>query len=83
MSKSNKPSNVENGTMNSAHVIILVDIGLLSAAVVGERVVHVSQDSMFARLGTDYEIRSQWFFAILKAMTTDYDLSQWKCNDPL
>ena len=38
---------------------------------------------MFARLGTDYEIRNQWFFAILEAMTTDRDLSQWKCNDRL
>ena len=32
-------------------------------------------NSMFARLGTDYEIRNQWFFAILEAMTTDLDLS--------
>ena len=38
---------------------------------------------MFARLGTDYEIRSQWFFAILEAMTTDLELSQWKRNDRL
>ena len=38
---------------------------------------------MFARLGTDYEIRNQWFFAILEAMTTDYDISQWKCYDQL
>ena len=38
---------------------------------------------MFARLGTDYESRNQWFFAILEAMTTDYDLLQWKCNDRL
>ena len=30
-----------------------------------------AQNSMFARLGTDYEIRNQWFFAILEAMTTD------------
>ena len=28
-------------------------------------------NSMFARLGTNYEIRNQWFFAILEAMTTD------------
>ena len=31
-------------------------------------------NSMFARLGTDFEIRNQWFFAILEileAMTTD------------
>ena len=28
-------------------------------------------NSMFARLGTDYDIRNQWFFAILEAMTTD------------
>ena len=28
-------------------------------------------NSMFARLGTDYEIRNQWFFAILEAITTD------------
>ena len=27
--------------------------------------------SLFARLGTDYEIRNQWCFAILEAMTTD------------
>ena len=26
---------------------------------------------MFARLGTDYEIRNQWFLAILEAMATD------------
>ena len=30
-----------------------------------------ANNSMFARLGTDYEIRNQWFFAILEAMTTD------------
>ena len=29
------------------------------------------KNSMFARLGTDYEIRNQWFFAILESMTTD------------
>ena len=28
-------------------------------------------NSTFARLGTDYEIRNQWFFAIMEAMTTD------------
>ena len=29
-------------------------------------------NSIFARLGTDYEIRNhQWFFAILEAMTSD------------
>ena len=28
-------------------------------------------NSMFARLGTDYEIMSQWFFVILEAMTID------------
>ena len=38
---------------------------------------------MFARLGTDYEIRNRWFFAILEAITTDRDLSQWKCIDRL
>ena len=27
-------------------------------------------NSMFARLGSDYDIRNQWFFAILEAMTT-------------
>ena len=30
-----------------------------------------TRNSLFARLGTDYEIRNQWFFAILEAMTTD------------
>ena len=30
-----------------------------------------AKNSMFARLGADYEIRNQWFFAILEAMTTD------------
>ena len=28
-------------------------------------------NNLFARLGTDYKIRNQWFFAILEAMTTD------------
>ena len=28
-------------------------------------------NSMFARLGTDYEIRNQCFLAILEIMTTD------------
>ena len=28
-------------------------------------------NNMFARLGTDYEIRNQGFFVILEAMTTD------------
>ena len=28
-------------------------------------------NSMFARLGTDYEIRNQGYFTILEAMTTD------------
>ena len=31
----------------------------------------VAYNSMFARLGTDYEIRNQWVFAILEAMTTE------------
>ena len=30
-----------------------------------------AHNSMFARLGTDYEIRNQSFFAISEAMTTD------------
>ena len=30
-----------------------------------------ADNSMFARLGTDYEIGDQCFFAILEAMTTD------------
>ena len=33
--------------------------------------VRYARNSMFARLGTDYEIRNQWFFAILETMTTD------------
>ena len=28
-------------------------------------------NSLFARLGTDYDLRNQWFSAILEAMTTD------------
>ena len=32
-------------------------------------------NSMFARLGTDNEIRNQWFFVILEAMATDQDFS--------
>ena len=28
-------------------------------------------NSMFARLGTDYEIRNQWLVAILEVMITD------------
>ena len=28
-------------------------------------------NSMFARLGMDYEIRNKWFFAILETITTD------------
>ena len=28
-------------------------------------------NSMFARLGTDYEIRNQWFVAVLEVMITD------------
>ena len=31
----------------------------------------MTHNSMFARLGTDYEIRNQWFFAILETMTID------------
>ena len=32
----------------------------------------VTQNSMFARLGTvDYEMRNLWFFTILEAMATD------------
>ena len=45
--------------------------------------VFTAANSMFARLGTDYEIRNRWFFAIWEAMTTDSDLSQSKCNDHL
>ena len=30
-----------------------------------------TNNSLFVRLGTDYEIRNQLFFAILEAMTTD------------
>ena len=42
-----------------------------------------TRNSLFARLRTDYDIRNQWFFAILEAMTTDLDLSQWKYDDRL
>ena len=38
---------------------------------------------MFSRLVTDYDIRNQCFFAIPEAITTDRDLSKWKCNDRL
>ena len=31
----------------------------------------VLRKRMFARLGTNYETRKQWVFAILEAMTTD------------
>ena len=31
----------------------------------------LTENSMFARLGTDYEIRNQGFFEILEAMATD------------
>ena len=34
-------------------------------------ILYFTFNSMFARLGTDCEIRNQWFFAILEAMTTD------------
>ena len=33
-------------------------------------------NSMFVRLGTDYELRNQWFLAILDAVTTNLELSQ-------
>ena len=40
-------------------------------------------NSMFARLGTDNERRNQCFFTISEVMATDWDLSQWTCNDRL
>ena len=33
--------------------------------------ISTATNRMFARLGTDYEIRIQWFFAILEAIATD------------
>ena len=36
-----------------------------------DRDVGCTLNSMFARLGTGYEIRNEWFFATLKAMTAD------------
>ena len=38
---------------------------------VSSRPMNDIRNSMFARLGTDHDIRNQWFFAILEAMTTD------------
>ena len=32
---------------------------------------YVIRNSMFARLGTDYEIRNQCFITVLESMTTD------------
>ena len=61
----------------------VVFVGRTSSLQGGEPVCHdclvlngtIKLNSMFARLGTDYEIRNQWFFAILEAVTTDLDLS--------
>ena len=39
--------------------------------VVRNRKKGIHTNSVFARLGTDYEIRNFYFFAILEAMTTD------------
>ena len=36
-----------------------------------DEIYYTYYNSLFARLGTDYEIKNQWFFAILEAMTTD------------
>ena len=36
-----------------------------------ESAIWSTMNSMFARLGTDYEIRNQWFIAILGVMITD------------
>ena len=33
---------------------------------------------MFARLGTNYEIRNQCFFAILETMTTDFGENDYR-----
>ena len=40
---------------------------------IGEKptVILYTYNSMFARLETDYEMRNQWVFAILEAMTID------------
>ena len=52
---------------NAAHTTAITPIIFLSCS--GD--CETTSNSMFARLGTDYEIRNQWLFAILEAMNTD------------
>ena len=53
-------------TAQSGPVILVIQCHLHSSSQGGNM-----YNSIFVRLGTDYEIRNQWFFAILEAMTTD------------
>ena len=48
--------------------ISLKTLDTFSGGVLNILIKHIH--STFARLGTDYEMRNQCFFAILKAMTT-------------
>ena len=43
----------------------------LIAGISTESAIWSTMNSMFARLGTDYEIRNQWFVAVLEVMITD------------
>ena len=50
---------------------VIVEVCRAFALTVSAKKTETMCNSMFARLGTDYERRNQWFFAILKAITTD------------
>ena len=43
----------------------------LIAGISTESAIWSTVNSMFARSGTDYEIRNQWFVAVLEVMITD------------
>ena len=51
-----------------SHTRFWYEVGMLNVPI---NRVWLPINSMFARLGTDYEIRNQWFFVILEAMATD------------
>ena len=66
--------NVRNNTNNNILSVKAKERRYMMTGVANYRREQI-ESTMFARLGTDHEIRNQCSFAIFEAMTTDRDLS--------
>ena len=57
--------------MDFSPIFYWLDGTIIDISTLVPSIILVTMYYVFARLGTDYEIRNQWFFAILETMTTD------------